>query len=137
MSTDFRTGAETMEKKLKKDKFILYFTNFSRVVLYLFALGMLLWLNRNGIVNGKQWFGDISGMGMLLMRGVLFAGILAASIIVGWVLAKIEQYNRVVDPFGMQPALLGNLYVVGVSGSIQNGWGPVDRMVQCGTGDRK
>ena len=93
MSTDFRTGAETMEKKLKKDNFILYFTNFSRVVLYLFALGMLLWLNRNGIVNGKQWFGDISGMGMLLMRGVLFAGILAASIIVGWVLAKIEQYN--------------------------------------------
>lgn len=74
-----------------KHNFINIFTDFSRIVLYAIALVMLLWLNRNGLVNGKQWFGELSGMAMLFMRGLLFAGILLVTTVAGWVFKHLLQ----------------------------------------------
>ena len=82
-----------MEKVSAKDKFIKYFTEFSRLVLYLLAVIMLLWLNSKGLVNGRQWFDGASDIKIILVRVIIFVGVLVLSVIAGSVMERFSK-NR-------------------------------------------
>ncbi|MBQ8816498.1 MAG: glycosyltransferase family 39 protein [Lachnospiraceae bacterium] len=83
-----------MKEQIAKDKIITKFTDFSRAVLYIIAVGMLLWLGCKGLVNGRQWYGNISVVGVILLRVMILAGMITVSLLAGLAMEKLVQYRK-------------------------------------------
>ena len=92
-----KQGVRVMEKVSAKDKFIKYFTKFSRLILYLLAVIMLLWLNSKGLVNGRQWFDGASDIKIILVRVIIFVGVLVLSVIAGSVMERFSKNRQRVE----------------------------------------
>ena len=84
-----------MKTKWTKDKVITFVTDFSRAALYLIAMCMLLWLNRYAISRGRHLYANDSSIRLLILRGIIFVGIVCASVAAGFLMEKlIAQKQR-------------------------------------------
>ncbi len=83
-----------MKEHNAKDKIITVISDLSRGVLYTLAAAMLLWLSCKGLVNGSQWYGDISGISVLLLRIAILGGMIVLSLLAGMAMERLLPWKR-------------------------------------------
>lgn len=89
-----------MEVTSTKEKITVFLIDFARGVLYFIAVCMLLWLNRYAASRGYHLYADASAPKLVLIRVVMLAGTIAASVGLGIVVDKFvqqrEKWERIV-----------------------------------------